>query len=443
MDEYLRRAAASLASFETTLESLAAAAAAAVGTLPPKSGEKLLERLSRIREAMGRLRHSLNQMATTGLDIVDLQVRIEGEGAALASSLKALGELIEKTPAISSTLAPQLLQLEEGAERVASALFPNAIEGAREINRTLWNFRPLKLEYGRILAREVARTGDNRMTAEDIARVQEAANAINDGFERVNELLNTLVVMGTADGPSVRTLIREARTTLGSVVANARKRAADRYKPFHGVLKRAESLARDIDAKFAGLKVPVFPPTDRLAALAPAIAPALYAELAGVERFALLNIGARLCSIACHSNGSEHLLSPRFEVRIFEVFPDRVYFTATREFIDEVQALADAGSFEPAPASLHRYNEGSFKQTTFRKGNLQVSFAHGTADRPGDRSLVSVDADIDLYRSTVGHLFGEVLVNHLTGSKTDQFKVWNILATTTTSPLGGFEVVTV
>lgn len=443
MDEYLRRAGASLASFETTLESLAAAAAAAVGTLPPKSGEKLLERIARIREAIGRLRHSLGQMATTGLDIVDLQVRIEGEGAALASSLKALGELIEKTPAISSTLAPQLLQLEEGAERVAAALFPNAIEGAREINRTLWNFRPLKLEYGRILSREVARTGDNAMTAEDIARVQEAANAINDGFERVNELLNTLVVMGTADGPSVRALIREARTTLGSVVANARKRAAEKYKPFHGILKRAEALARDIDDKFAGLKVPAFPPTDRLAALAPAVAPELYAELAGVERFALLNIGARLCSIACHSNGSEHLLSPRFKIQIFEVFPDRVYFTATRGFIDEVEALARAGRFEPAPASLHRYNEGSFKQTTFRKGNLQVSFAHGTPDRPGDRSLVSVDADIDLYRSAVGHLFGEVLVNHLTGSKTDQFKVWNILATTTTSPLGGFEVVTV
>lgn len=443
MDDYLRRAAASLAAFETTLESLAAAAAAAVRTLPPKPGEKLLETLARIREAIGRLRHSLDQIATTGLDIVDLQVRLEGEGAALASSLKALGELIEKTPAISAAFAPQLQQLDEDAERVAAALFPNAIEGVREINRTLWNFRPLKLEYGRTLAREVARTGDNRMTADDIARIEEAANAVSDGFERVNDLLNTLVVMGIADGPTVKALIREARTTLGSVVANARKRAADKYKPFHGVLKRAESLARDIDGKFAGLKVPVFPPTDRLDALASAIAPELYAELAGVERFALLNIGARLRSIACGSNASDHLLSPRFAIRVFKVFPDRVYLTASRGFIDEVEALAEAGTFEPAPASLHRYNEGSFKQTAFRRGNLQVSFAHGTPDRPGDRSQVSVDADIDLYRSPVRHLFGEVLVNHLTGSKTDQFRVWNILATTTTAPLGGFEVVTV
>jgi hypothetical protein len=443
MDEYLRRAAVSLTSFETALESVAAAAAAAIGTLPPKAGDKLLETLDRIRKAVGRLRHSMDQIATTGLDIVDLQVRLEGEGAALASSLKALGELIEKTPAISSILGSQLQQLEEQAERVAAALFPNAIEGVREINRALWNFRPLKLEYGRTLAREVARTGENRMTADDIARVEEAANAVSDGFDTVNDLLNTLVVMGVADGPTVRELIREARTTLGQVVANARKRAADKYKPFHSVLKRAESLARDIDGKFAGLKVPVFPPTDRLDALASAIAPELYAELAGVERFALLNIGARLRSVACASNGAEHLLSPRFSVRVFEVFPDRVYLTADRALIDEVEALADAGSFEPAPASLHRFNEGSFKQTTFRRGNLQVSFAHGTPDRPADRSRVSVDADIDLYRSSVHHLFGEVLVNHLTGSKTDQFRVWNILATTTTLPLGGFEVVTV
>src|SRR5690606_5047295 len=139
----------------------------------------------------------------------------------------------------------------------------------------------------------------------------------------------------------------------------------------------------------------------------PALAPELYAGLAGVERFALLNIGARLCSIACASNGSEHLLSPRFEIRVFDVFPDRVYLTASRAFIDEVEALAEAGTFEPAPASLHRYNEGSFKQIAFRRGNLQVSYAHGTPDQPGDRSRVSVDADIDLYRGPLSHLFGE------------------------------------
>jgi hypothetical protein len=43
----------------------------------------------------------------------------------------------------------------------------------------------------------------------------------------------------------------------------------------------------------------------------------------------------------------------------------------------------------------------------------------------------------------VRHLFGEVLVNHLTGSKTDQFKVWDILASADVQPISGFSVVSV
>ena len=71
------------------------------------------------------------------------------------------------------------------------------------------------------------------------------------------------------------------------------------------------------------------------------------------------------------------------------VFPDRIYFEADRSVIDDVAADT---AFEKAPASLHRFKEGSFKQTTFTKGNLQVSYAM----RPGNR--VAIDADIDLYR---------------------------------------------
>ena len=46
----------------------------------------------------------------------------------------------------------------------------------------------------------------------------------------------------------------------------------------------------------------------------------------------------------------------------------------------------------------------------------------------------------DLYRSAARHLFGEVLVNHLTGMKTDQFKVWEALAARQVVPIGGFDV---
>jgi len=99
--------------------------------------------------------------------------------------------------------------------------------------------------------------------------------------------------------------------------------------------------------------------------------------------------------------------------------------------------------FEEAPASLHRFRDGSFKQRQSRKGNLQLSYAFGSVEDPADRTKVRVDADIDLYRSPTRHLFGEVLVNHLTGSKTDQFKVWDILASSQVVPITGFDVVSV
>ena len=86
---------------------------------------------------------------------------------------------------------------------------------------------------------------------------------------------------------------------------------------------------------------------------------------------------------------------------------------------------------------MHRFKEGSYKQKTFKKGNLQVSYA----SRAGNR--VVVDADMDLYRDLVPHLFGEVLVNHLTGNTTDQFRVRRILDEQSIDPVGGFELVRV
>src|SRR5690606_21097544 len=137
-----------------------------------------------------------------------------------------------RTPAIGEAFAPHLHALEEEAERVAAALFPNAIEGVRDINRALWNFRPLWAEYGRTLARQVQKTGDDRLPSADIARIEATANRVREGFDQVDQLLNRLVVLDVAEGPAVRTLIHDARTTLGQVVANARKHAADKYKPF-------------------------------------------------------------------------------------------------------------------------------------------------------------------------------------------------------------------
>jgi len=152
MEQYLSRARLTLAAFDTAVAALTAALGRGRGQLAPKVASALDEILQRLQLATTRLRHSFDQIETTGIDVVDLQARLEGEGAALAAPLKALDELLTKLPTMAAPLAAELLALEEGAERVAAAIFPNAIEGVAEVNRTLWDFRPLWNEYTRILA---------------------------------------------------------------------------------------------------------------------------------------------------------------------------------------------------------------------------------------------------------------------------------------------------
>jgi hypothetical protein len=444
MHEYVERARAALTGFGDALAALQQAAAgdASRARLPTRQRDRFADITERLRAALARLEHSLAQVSgDTALDVVDLQVRMEGEGAALASALTALGELVEESPVLLEDAANRLQLLEEGAERVAAALFPNAIDGVADINRTLWQFRPIWNEYAHALAREVARTGAGRLTSDQIARVERTANQVRERFDAVNELLNHLVVGQVADARSVERIIREAKQALSAAIREAKSKAAAAYAPFHAVLRRAESLARRIDDQFGRLRVPVFPAADGLDELTPLVEGVRYADLAGVERFALLNISARIRSIPLAEDGSRHLMAPQFSIRVFDVFPDRIYFTADASFISAVQALQAARVFEEASASLHRFREGSFKQRQSRRGNLQLSYAIGTPGEPHDRTRVSVDADIDLYRSSVRHLFGEVLVNHLTGRRTDQFRVWDTLASSAVRPIGGFAIV--
>ena len=91
--------------------------------------------------------------------------------------------------------------------------------------------------------------------------------------------------------------------------------------------------------------------------------------------------------------------------------------------IDNAIANGD-GTFTEVSGALHEgFDAGSYKTNEGSgKGNLQLSFAH-----PDDDGIVLVDADIDIYTDVLMHMFGEVFVNHLTNTKTDPFKVYNIL----------------
>jgi hypothetical protein len=199
---------------------------------------------------------------------------------------------------------------------------------------------------------------------------------------------------------------------------------------FGSIVNEAADIAGDVDEMLAELRIPIFPSHDRLP-LASSVDRALYENLSGVQRFAFMNIAARMLATRV---GGQPLWSPEYDIRVTHVFPARIYFRAKPTLIERVSG--DPAQFTKAPASLHRFRDGSFKQTSFDQGNLQVCFAKR---EDGD---VNVDADIDLFKSPIKHLFGEVLVNHLTGKTTDQFAVRNVLNEQGVEAVAGFSILT-
>jgi hypothetical protein len=436
MDQYLTRARAAAAEFRAALASFAAAVAntqAAPPNIPAKSLERLSADAVRLGRAMDALDNSFSTIERTGVDLSDLQSRISQESSALAMGLKSIAEVVNVQAFVRRAFAEPLYALEEAAERLAARVFPAAVEGLDDVNRTVLELLrgQVKATFDRIMADQV-RKGD--LNAADLSRVQDNARAVWARVESVNSLLNQLVSDASFSEAEVEGAITAAKRDLSAAVQAAKKQAADKYKPFHGVLGQVEKAAAKISEQLSKLRVPVYPTFAALEELGPAIDQRLYDELSGTERFALLNIAARLRKV--ETKAGEHLLSPVFDVRVFRVFPDRIYLTASEALIASLDTLVDAKKFDRAPASLHRFNEGSVKQRGGQKGNVQLSYAKV----PGNATRYNVDADIDLYRSPIRHLFGEVLVNHLTGKKTDQFKVWETLVAANVEPIGTFDL---
>ena len=83
--------------------------------------------------------------------------------------------------------------------------------------------------------------------------------------------------------------------------------------------------------------------------------------------------------------------------------------------------LSHDSRFATAPTTLHAeggYNDISFKSTDYPKGNIQFSF---------NASHTGADIDHDLFQPGIGHFFGEVIVNHMTGGLTNQDSVRQML----------------
>ena len=109
MEQFLTRARATLAEFLAAVDAFDSeqTAGAPAAGLTDKQIKSLAHIVVRLRAAAKHSKHSVTQISgETALDIVDLQVRLEGETAALASALKALGEIATKAPDILTTKEP-------------------------------------------------------------------------------------------------------------------------------------------------------------------------------------------------------------------------------------------------------------------------------------------------------------------------------------------------
>jgi hypothetical protein len=386
---------------------------------------RLTEWANRAGAASSRLRFASNVIVGTAADIVDFQVRLQGEAAALASALGGLAGVLQKQPAIRDAFEDAVVSLDEAAQGVAAALFPGAVEGLGDVNVALWDFdRVLWREYTTRF-RDAVQQGD--LTFDQQSRIQAIANEVHQAFDDVNALLNALAENAIPDGPSITRALTAARSALLRAVDRAAGQLTKPYAAFAPFVERASRIARKVDKLLGKLRIPVFPAHADLAGLGRCITPALYASLGGTQRFALLNIASRLQATTVNGRS---LLDPAYDVKVFRVFPDRVYLNADAVLIADIGA--DATQFSHAPAGLHRFRDGSFKGRHAREGNLQISFASGVAGR------VDVDADIDRYRDPFKQLFGDVLVNHLTGRTSDQFDVQRMLAGQRVPPIGGF-----
>lgn len=434
MSTFSDRAFSALAQFSGRLSAFTEALRV-TGSDPSRLSRETLRDLQktadRARSASDAIGRSLTLIDITALDIVDMQVRLQGETAKLASALRDLGKMVEERPSVQAAFGDVLIGLDEAAQMVAAALFPGAVQGLREVNVKLWDFQKIQwMRYTNLLTEVVQR---GTISPEQQERIQAIADDVEAAFEEVNTLLNDLAEGRPRDAAALRRRLDDAPARLHEALNKAKTKLEQSESKtldvFGSVIKASIDVAEDVATLLRKLTIPVFPTHAGLGPCCDFVAPTLYDSLSGVQLFALLNILARFQATTA---SGRPLLTNR-NVTVTHVFPDRIYMEADRSIISDLEADE---AFEQAPASLHRFKEGSFKQRTYEKGNLQVTFA----SRPNNR--VVIDADMDLYRGVIPHLFGEVLVNHLTGSTTDQFKVRRILDAQNVSPIEGFELLT-
>ena len=134
MPTFIARVFTALDEFDKTLAALATSlgSAAVDASVANNELEEMQEAAVRAGAASTKLRQSFDLIQQTSLDIVDMQVRVQGETALLAGALNALGGVVQRVKEREqqggqTQLPPQVeqaaVELDERASLVAAAIF--------------------------------------------------------------------------------------------------------------------------------------------------------------------------------------------------------------------------------------------------------------------------------------------------------------------------------
>lgn len=394
--------------------------------------KRLGRAIERSKAAIDQLLATIGVLEQTPLNILDLQMRMKQEVKQLVNPLRIVDSLASQAVEQSDALKRRLIELEAQAQHAAGALFPSSIRGLSEINDLIWlELRPKVL--GDFKRERQSQIDKRKWTTARQTAVEEAADDVETTFRDLRAFLCSLVTT-PVDEATLRDGVRKHRAAMGQIAARARVLKKDTaFSGFQSILGQLRKIASKARQRLLELEVPLFPAWKDLGPVKPLITRDLYEGLAGPQMFALLNITARMHSVVLDG---VNLLDPRYKTNIWLVFPDRIYLKTRTDLIRAVDA--HTREFKSAPAGLHRFGDGSYKQATESKGGLQLSFAPALETAT---TAVNVDADIDLFQRPLSHLFGEVLVNHLTGNTTSHYKVHEILRKRNIPAIGGFRVV--
>src|SRR6187397_3322539 len=83
--------------------------------LSKKGLDELLQMADRARAAADAIARSFTLIDVTALDIVDMQVRLQGETARLASALRELGKAVTEKDTLRDAFGDALVALDESA----------------------------------------------------------------------------------------------------------------------------------------------------------------------------------------------------------------------------------------------------------------------------------------------------------------------------------------